>query len=163
MGFLLNKFKAQKETSVSKDFDIDTDAFKPFALLQEEQVDRFIRGLFEGSDAVYDKAYEKTGNKSLTSKVKGSSVNKPMYKIIKGFDEYTYLAAFEALLCGIFGWNENIPGSSLEYGQGTFFNENGFVVRYFKERPLYERSYSKDQDGNYIEEAGISQFYTNHR
>lgn len=77
--------------------------------------------------------------------------------MVKGFEEYAYLGSFEALLCEMFPTPTDLPCSELEYGQGEFFNEQGFVVQYFKEEPLYERSYSKKQDGRYFKSAGIIQ------
>lgn len=159
MGFLLDKLKPKKEIANLQNADTNSTFVRPFALLQEEQLDKFVRGLLEGTDSLYDKVYKKTGNKSLTNEVKGSTIHSPRYKAVKGFEEYTDLAAFEALLCGMFPWDNDMPGSSLEYGQGTFFAENGFVVKYFKEKPLYERNHSKDQNGNFYREVGIIQFF----
>lgn len=152
MGFL-DKLKPKKEIAKTEDFDTDSLFLKPFAILQEKQLDNFVHGLLEGCHSLYDKAYEKTGDRRFTTSVKGST----MYKVKKGFEEYTYLAAFEALLGGMYPLGNSIPCSILDYGQGKFFDENGFTVRYSKEEPLYERTHSKGSDGNYFTEAGITQ------
>ena len=154
MKFLSDKFKPKKEIAREGDFYIDPSLFKPFALLQETQLDDFVRGLLKGNDSLYDKAYEQTGNKSFTERPKGRS---NIYKTIEGFEEYTYLAAFEALLCGMFPCPSKSPCAYSEYGQGKFFDENGFVVKYLKEKPLYERNDSRDIYGDYLTQAGIVQ------
>lgn len=153
MGFLLDRINQKKEITNLQDFDTDSSFFKPFAILQEEQLDKFVRGLLKENDSLYDQVYEKTGEKSLIKNIKGSN----MYKAKKGFEGYTYLAAFEALLAGMFGWGNKRPCDFLDYGQGEFFDENGFTVRYFKEKPLYERMHSRGKDGKYFREAGIAQ------
>lgn len=152
MGFLFDKLKPKKEIAKLENFDASTICYRPFALLQEAQLEAFVRGSLKGFDSLYDTLYKKTGNSSLTETPKGN-----MYKTKKGFKEYTYLAALESLLCGMFGWGNDIPCSYLDYGQGKFFDERGFIVSYSKTEPLYERTNSRSKDGSYYTEAGIIQ------
>lgn len=140
MGFL-DKLKPKKEIAEMENFDTDSLFLKPFAILQEKQLDNFVHGLFEGCHSLYDKVYEKTGKRKFAKMIGGEGSYK--YKVVEGFEEYTYLAAFEALLGGTFGWGNKMPSDYIEYGQGKFFDENGFSVSYSKEQPLYDRKYSK--------------------
>lgn len=153
MGFLSNKLIRKKEIAKTNGLDVDLALFEPFTLLQEEQLDTFTHELTRESDSFWDRVYEKTGNKSLIN----CTASTFPYKMKRGFDEYTYLAALEALLCGMFPCEDSMPCSLLEYGQVKFFDKDGFVVECLKSLPKYERNYSRCQDGSYSLDAGIIQ------
>ena len=50
----------------------------------------------------------------------------------------------------------DVPCEYEDYGQGIFFNERGFIVKYFKEKFLYEKS-SLKQNPYHNRRAGITQ------
>lgn len=68
---LLDKFKPKKEIAKFEGLDTDSPFYKPFTLLQGEQLNNFSRGLlkaFEEYNDVCHKAYEKFDDASLTKK-----------------------------------------------------------------------------------------------
>ena len=150
MGFLekiIRKVSLQGNQTGEKE-----EVLKPFAILQDDQLFWFIHALLDGCNSLYEKAYKKTGESRFTKRYKQSQT----FKKIKGLDVDTYLAALEALMLGTTGFGyDTIKG--LEYGQDKFFDENGYLVRYIKEEPLYEKKNSRNAYGNYSMLAGIVQ------
>lgn len=133
--------KIKKEEPSLSNLDSKQNIFKRFAVLQDKQIEDFIRNVIRSSssyESLIDKAYKNTGKKALTQKIKGTH----MYEIVKKIKKYpdaAHIAGFEALLRALWPISGNLPGEELEFGQGEFFNEEGFVIKYHKEEPLYKR------------------------
>ena len=133
--------KIKKEDPSLSNLDSKQNIFKRFAVLQDKQTEDFIRNLLcspSSYKSLMDKAYKNTGKKALTQKIKGTH----MYEIVKKIKKYpdvAHIASFEALLRALWPIACTLPGEELEFGQGEFFNEEGFVIKYHKEEPLYKR------------------------
>ena len=138
--------KVRKEDPSLSSLDSKQNFFKRFAVLQDKQIEDFIRNVIRSSssyESLIDKAYKNTGKKALTQKSKGNH----MYEIVKKIKKYpdaAHIASFEALLIALWPISGTLPGEELKFGEGEFFNEEGFVIKYHKEEPLYKR---KDRYG----------------
>ena len=150
MGFLekiIRKVSLQGNQTAEKEV-----VLKPFAILQDDQLFWFVHSLLDGCDSLYDEANKKTGESRFTKRYKQSQ----MFKRIKGLEVDTYLAALEALKLGTTGFGyDTIKG--LEYGEDKFFDEEGYLVRYIKKEPFYEKKNSRNAYGDYSTLAGIVQ------
>ena len=133
--------KIRKEEPSLSNLDSKQNFFKRFAVLQDKQIEDFIRNVIRSSssyESLIDKAYKNTGKKALTQKIKGTHMYEIVKKIRKDPDA-AHIASFEALLRALWPIADTLPGEELEFGQGEFFNEEGFVIKYHKEEPLYKR------------------------
>ncbi len=133
--------KIKKEEHSLSNLDSKQNIFKQLAILENEQTKDFICNLLRSPSSyeLIDKAYENTGKKILVQKNKGTH----MYEIVKEIKKYpdaAHIGSFEALLRALWPGSAIFPaGEELELGQGEFFNEEGFVIKYLKEEPLYKR------------------------
>lgn len=137
---LLDKLNIRKKELPS--FGNLDKVFLPFAILQDDQTKSFFSNLTYCDDSLMDKVYEETGGRRFVSfkAIKGTHKRKTIEKI-KKYPDATYMASFEALDMELYGFNEDLPAEHLEFGQGEFFNEDGFIIQYIKEEPLYNRKY----------------------
>ena len=91
---------------------------KPFAVLQQNQIEEFARGLLANCYSLYDLVYAKTGVKSFTARTDKAL----RYKSAIDLKEYTYLAGLEALLSGIYYYKKN-AFEFLDYCEVNIFDE----------------------------------------
>ena len=130
--------------------------YKPFAILDPTQLKEFTHGLLYGCNNLYDYAYRKTGDARFTIKVDGEY----LYKRNKKVKVDPYLVALEAMLLGMFGFGQETL-DLLDFGQETFFNEEGCSVKVIKNTPQYERTFSRTNTGDYCLYGGIIQIQYN--
>ena len=124
---------------------------KPFAVLQQNQIEEFARGLLANCYSLYDLVYAKTGVKSFTARTDKAL----RYKSAIDLKEYTYLAGLEALLSGIY-YYKKIAFEFLDYGEGTIFDEKQCSVRYLKEQSPFKK---QSAQGNKNRENYTIQFF----
>ena len=138
------KFLIHKRADVSKNdnssFVADSN-YMVFALLNSEQMWYFVRCFSHMPDSFWKYVHEKTGSHHLVCEVGDGSLKKPKYKRIKCLDVEVYLAAWDALDTTINGWPtiEQSIGL-LDIGESTVFNEENCIVKYVKEKLLFEHS-----------------------
>lgn len=127
---------------------------KPFAVLQQKQIEEFSRGLLANCYSLYDLVYDKTGVKSFTARTDEAL----RYKSAIDLKEYTYLAGLEALFSGIYYYRKH-AFEFLEYGEGTLFDEKNCSVRYLKEQAPFKKQSVEDNKHRTNNNYTIQFFY----
>lgn len=133
--------KIKKEEPSLSNLDSQQNSFIHHAILQDKQIEDFVRNLTAGPSSyksLINTAYEKTGKKALTQQIKGTRMYGIVKKIKKDPD-VAHIASFEALLKALYPCPADFPGEDLKLGEGKIFDEEKFVIKYFKEEPLKRR------------------------